>query len=628
MKRNDLELAAGLSVPVGIAARTVFIAGTKGSGKTYTAGVLVEGMLAADVHVVVLDPLGVWWGLRSPAEDEAAQGRGGFPVLILGGEHGDQPLLPSAGEIVADFIVRSGQSVVLDLSKFDSDAEQDRFVTALLKKLFRLKSADKANLHLVMDEADLFAPQQPQPGQMAMLGAARAIVTKARSRGLSMTMISQRPQAVSKACIDEADVVLCHRIMGPRPAKAMREWVEQHASGANVREFIDSLPGLANGEAWVWSPQFLNYFGRHQVRRKRTFDSSRTPEPGEVARKPTASAAVDLAKLTTEMAAAAEQAKADDPRELRRQIAELTKQAAAKLGPAAPAHAKIETKVIDRPVVEDRHVESLTAMIGELDKTMRCTPDVLGELDRRMTEAKRVSHEIWTGIESLRDLVRETRTLNTTAVDGVMSLSVRKRHGAPAGAKDGTPRRPPLPDWPGRPYDKGQTLSDADAAGMTLTAAQKRLLSAAAWWRSIGVDAPTRAQVAFVARIKPTGGHFSNSIGPLVTNGLLENVAGAVRLTPAGAAAAPPPDAETTLKAYHAAVREVLATGAQRTLFDAIVANGVEGILVAALGEKTGINPAGGHFSNSIGPLGTLGLVERRQGVVFPTSLLFPEELT
>jgi DNA helicase HerA-like ATPase len=119
--KNTLHLATSLNVPAAIAARTVFIAGTKGSGKTYSAGVMAEEMLSAGIHLVILDPLGAWFGLRSDAKG----GPGGYPIVILGGEHADAPLLPTSGEIVADYIVKSGQSVILDMSGFSSNAEQD-----------------------------------------------------------------------------------------------------------------------------------------------------------------------------------------------------------------------------------------------------------------------------------------------------------------------------------------------------------------------------------------------------------------------------------------------------------------------------------------------------------------------
>ncbi|MDB5298022.1 MAG: hypothetical protein JWO31_4005, partial [Phycisphaerales bacterium] len=373
---NDLRLAKDLTVPRAIAARTVFVAGTKGSGKTHNAGVMVEEMLAAGVHACVLDPLGVWWGLRH----DAGGGAGGLPVVILGGEHGDRPLLPTAGDIVADYLVRSGQSVILDMSGFDSDAEQDRFVTAFLKRLFRLKAADKAALHLVMDEADLFAPNQPQPGQQVMLGATKTIVTKARSRGLSMTMITQRPQSIATVCRDEADVFLCHRIQGPRAAAAVRDWVEQHASRDEVRAFMDSLATLDTGECWVWSPHFLKLFRRVRFRPKATFDSSRTPDPGEAVRQPKAAAAVDLDKLTTEMEATAEQAKANDPAALKRRIAELEKVAAAK--PAAPPPAKVER--VEVPVLKPGQLEKLDAAVARLQKLA----DAAGEQYARAVELR------------------------------------------------------------------------------------------------------------------------------------------------------------------------------------------------------------------------------------------------
>jgi hypothetical protein len=46
---------------------------------------MVEEFLKAGVHVVVVDPVGVWWGLRASADGQ----REGLPIVVLGGEHGD-----------------------------------------------------------------------------------------------------------------------------------------------------------------------------------------------------------------------------------------------------------------------------------------------------------------------------------------------------------------------------------------------------------------------------------------------------------------------------------------------------------------------------------------------------------
>ncbi len=62
------------------------IVGTSGSGKTYAAKGLVERLMDAGGRVCVVDPLGVWWGLRAGADGGDA---GGYPVVVFGGRHAD-----------------------------------------------------------------------------------------------------------------------------------------------------------------------------------------------------------------------------------------------------------------------------------------------------------------------------------------------------------------------------------------------------------------------------------------------------------------------------------------------------------------------------------------------------------
>lgn len=56
--------------------------GTSGSGKTYNAGTAVERLLASGARVGIVDPLGVWWGLRLLADGRTASG---YDVVIFGG---------------------------------------------------------------------------------------------------------------------------------------------------------------------------------------------------------------------------------------------------------------------------------------------------------------------------------------------------------------------------------------------------------------------------------------------------------------------------------------------------------------------------------------------------------------
>ena len=57
----------------------------RGAGKTHSAAVLVEEFVAAGGQVVILDPVGAWWGLLAAAGGEAP----GLPFAVFGGDHAD-----------------------------------------------------------------------------------------------------------------------------------------------------------------------------------------------------------------------------------------------------------------------------------------------------------------------------------------------------------------------------------------------------------------------------------------------------------------------------------------------------------------------------------------------------------
>jgi len=61
MKRIDFS--PDLQLPLDAVTQTFAFLARRGAGKTYGAGKLAEGMLGAGAQVVVLDPIGNWYGL-------------------------------------------------------------------------------------------------------------------------------------------------------------------------------------------------------------------------------------------------------------------------------------------------------------------------------------------------------------------------------------------------------------------------------------------------------------------------------------------------------------------------------------------------------------------------------------
>jgi len=291
----ELHLATNFSIPADAVTQTFAILAKRDVGKTYTALVLVEELVKAGLHAVVVDPIGVWWGLRASADGK----RPGLPIVILGGDHGDVPLEVAAGQVIADLIVDERISAVLDLSHFRK-GEQTRFMTDFAERLYH---RNRRPLQLVLDEADAFAPQRPQKGQERMLGAIEDLVRRGRARGIGVTLVTQRSAVLSKDVLTQIEVLIALRTIAPQDRDTIDAWIKVHGTPEQREELMRSLPSLPIGTAWFWSPGWLDVFRRVQVRQRETFDSSATPTVGAQPRTPGALAPVDIEKIRTRIAA-------------------------------------------------------------------------------------------------------------------------------------------------------------------------------------------------------------------------------------------------------------------------------------------------------------------------------------
>ena len=208
----NLILSDELKLPLEAVTRTFSILAMKGVGKTHCGVVMTEEMLKAGQNVIVIDPIGVWWGLRSSKDGRSE----GHSVVIFGGEHGDAPLEETAGETIASAIVQNNFSAILDLSQMRKGA-QVRLMTAFAESLYRL---NRRPLHLMVDEADAFAPQRPMKGEERLLGSFEDIVRRGRARGLGVTLITQRAAIINKNVLTQTEVLVCLRVMAPQDREA------------------------------------------------------------------------------------------------------------------------------------------------------------------------------------------------------------------------------------------------------------------------------------------------------------------------------------------------------------------------------------------------------------------------
>jgi hypothetical protein len=310
-----IRIAHGLSLPIEVVTEKLGFIGRTGSGKTYAAQKLSEEMHRAGAQFVALDPVGKWWSLRLAADGKTPS----IPVPVFGGLHGDVPLEPTAGKLMADVIVDRGISAVVDVSQFESDAAKARFMTDFGNRFFFRKKAAPSAVHLFIEECQEFVPQNPQRDEAQMLHAWTRIQKLGRNFGIGSSLLSQRPQEVNKKVLNQTEVLFVFQLTGNHERKSVAAWIED--KGLN-EDIAAELPKLEQGCPHVWSPAWLKISKVVRIAAKTTFDASATPEVGRRSDVKEL-APIDLEKLRTDMAATIERAKAEDPRELRRRIAVL-----------------------------------------------------------------------------------------------------------------------------------------------------------------------------------------------------------------------------------------------------------------------------------------------------------------
>jgi uncharacterized protein DUF87 len=573
-----IRIAKGLELPDDVATQSLAILARRGAGKTYTASVIVEEVIRAKVPVVVLDPTGAWWGLRTSSDGE----KPGLPVVIFGGDHGDVPLEPSAGKVIADVVIEHPGAYVVDLSGIESKAAEVRFAGEFLERLYRAKKRESGPLFLVVDEADVFAPQRPGPEQTRTLGALEAIVRRGRIKGLGDLLITQRAAVLNKNVLTQTEVLVVMQTTGPQDRAAIDEWIAGNGTREQRDEVLGSLAGLERGEAWVWSPQFLRILRRVRIRRRSTFDSSRTPGVGEVAIAPRAFAQVDLDRLGARIRATVEQAKANDPAELRRQIAALKRELEQR-----PTEQVVETveKIVEVPVLNGQ-VEALTERAERLQdvgaSVMVVGRDILAAIGR---------------VTQTPTSEREER-----APRGVPAAPARVATLAPA-----APRRDPAPAIEGE--------------ARQLKAGARRMLSALAQLHPTPL---TRSQIATLADVSPAGGTFSDYLSAIRSNGLILEEHGTIALTAAGqelvagelGTGAPTPEQLLELwgRKLKAGARRMLAV-----LHDVYP----DGVTRAELAERAEVSAAGGTFSDYLSSLRRNGLIDESGGLIRAGAALF-----
>lgn len=533
---------AALQDAVAIIART-------GAGKSFAARGLVERLIGDGQKCCIMDPTGVWWGLRL---DHAGKKSSGLPVVILGGDHADLPIAHDAGALVAKLVIDHRTSFVIDLSEFDV-GERNTFCAQFFSALYR--DHPRRPLHLIADEADCYAPQKPMPEQRKMASRFEQIVRRGRVKGFRVMMITQRTAVINKDVLNMAGTMVVLNLSGPQDRDAFERWIEYNATPDQARDILSSLPRLAVGEGWVWSPRHgILQHGRFPG--IATYDSMRAPTHDE--------ARVALPELTPDLLAQlgkqfndlAADARANTPEALRARIKELERQLASK-APAAP------DPEIERAAYRRGREDIMRALRGSSVK---------------------LRHDIGAAIDSM---------MTSTEIDSPVAAPARPA--MVAGQRTVSPR--------------GNGAAIAAGAERKLVKGERAILSALA---QHGALRPT--QLALMTGYAVNGGGFRNYLSALRQRGLIGDRDGRLEITESGHVACgpveelPAPGPELLRMWLGRLYR------AERAIMKALARAYPDALLIEDVAAQAGYAADGGGFRNSVSKLRTLELIERAGG--------------
>lgn len=589
--KSKLKLANGLELPLDVVSRRTSILGQTDTGKTSTAVVMVEEAAKCGAQFVVIDPTDAWWGLNS-----SANGKGpGVDCVVMGGPHGDVPLDEHGGKIVAGLVADENYNLVLCLDKLGSWSARQRFVADFMSELY-----EKAHSQIlvVIDEAHRFAPQgalDPNGHAARCLGAVSDVVLLGRRKGLATVCISQRPARLHKDVLEMSEIVMAHRLRGNNDRKAFQGWIDE--VDLDAKAIMSAVGGLKKGVAHVSAPT-LGINASYAIRKKETFDSSKSIGVGEVAVEPKVRAKIDLDDLRSRMAATIEKAKADDPKELRKKIVKLEKD----LGEAQQCYEDYEATI-------EAHAE-LESQVKELVARSTITPEMLEKIETTVAGfLVEQANELAATAEALRGFTETT--LGGTLLTIVSNNGGERREARPRPSP--SHKRPSRSVPVARPTQARQKPTDLPtaAAGRSLVKAERKIVAVLAQFpqgRSV-------RQIALLTGYSAKGGGFRNALSSLRGDEIISRGEPIRLLVDAESLGVPVeslPEGHDLLNHWLSqlgkAEREILKVLADEWLDN----DGYVLLPIDVIAHRTNYAVSGGGFRNALSKLRTLELIEGR----------------
>jgi hypothetical protein len=348
MKEQMIEIGS-VKMPLNdfVISRNAILGITK-SGKTYCAKGVAEQLLERKIPIIVFDAIGVWRYLKVPS---GKTGGKGFQIVVAGGSHPDLPLTPHSAPEIVRAAIKENIPLIIDL--YDAKLSKADW-RKIVQDCFRILLYENKGLrHIFLEESAEYAPQKVMDGQT--YAEVEKLARMGGNASLGITFINQRAQELNKAVLELCDNIILLRQRGTHAIDSLEKQMDK-LSPDMAKEIALTMPNMTQGDCWIFTET-----GDVPVRTRSNpllsfHPDRRNPNENQIAQKSVNTDAFVHA-VSMKLGKVIEEAKANDPVELKRQLA-AAKRDIARLESAKPQPVKVEIKEVSILTDSDRKLLS------------------------------------------------------------------------------------------------------------------------------------------------------------------------------------------------------------------------------------------------------------------------------
>ena len=237
---NDNEnicLGTKIKLPLELLYQVMFISGKRGSGKSYTAAVLMEEFERLGLQFVCFDALDAHGYLNQLDGIERIEPKTGEGVNMK--------------KLIQKLKV-SNKSLIINLSQLPLETQQ-QIVADYCESILDAEMGGKG-LMTIFEECQDFVPQIGRPTSYAPIVR---LCKLGRASGYGVALISQRPAAVSKEALSQASVYCCHNIINTKDLDALKDQLSFGSDKDSIKKILQGITYSKAGEAVMYSPEFF-----------------------------------------------------------------------------------------------------------------------------------------------------------------------------------------------------------------------------------------------------------------------------------------------------------------------------------------------------------------------------------